>query len=498
MPEALRLADLPGTGRPVLVVGFAVTGAAVARHLVEAGVSVVVAEDHANAAMRAQAAALGVLLVERPEPQRLAELAATVGLVVVSPGVPAHHRIFSLGVPVMSELELAGRAATRAGIALIAITGTNGKTTVTTLVTQMLEASGVRALAAGNIGSPLVEVIRHGPEVAVVEASSFQLALTEQLRPKVAAWLNLSANHLDWHPSLCDYVCAKAKIWANQGYGDVAVANADDAVVARRARQAPAEHLVTFGLACGAEGASESSPGSGAGPGSAGAGYHESGGWLRSPDCSPIIAVSQLWRAFPHDRANALAACATAVAGGASIGACASVLAAFTGIAHRLELVGEADGIRWFDDSKATTPAAVCAALRAFDSVVLIAGGRNKGLDLAVIGHESHRVRAVIAIGEAADEVADVFANPGARPIPVVRAASMSEAVTAGGGAAGPGDVVLLSPGCASFDWYSSYERRGEDFTRLVRQRLGQPSPEHGPEPSPQCPQPGPHEAPGR
>lgn len=450
---------LPGEGRPVLVMGFAVTGVAVVRYLVGLGVPVVVADDRPDAAMRERAGALGILLVEKPGPALLAELAGAAGLVVVSPGIPANHPLFRVGTPVVSELELAGLASVRAGTRLAAITGTNGKTTVTTMVTEILEVSGMRARSAGNIGAPLVEVLQHDPEVAVVEASSFQLALTAEFRPGVAAWLNLSENHLDWHPSMAHYVAAKARIWANQGKGDTAVWNTDDPVVTAQAEQAPAKTHLGFGL--------HTTP-----PGGV-PGYREEGGWLRAPDGSGIIAVSDLWRALPHDRSNSLAACATATAAGGSVDACRSVLGSFKGVAHRLEMVADVDGVRWFDDSKATTPSSVRAALAGFGSVVLIAGGRNKGLDLGVMAGDAARLRAVIAIGEAAGEVADVFgAGPGSH-IPVVRAGSMAEAVDAAGMTALPGDVVLLSPGCASFDWYSSYAERGDDFARLVRRRTG-------------------------
>jgi UDP-N-acetylmuramoylalanine--D-glutamate ligase len=198
--------------------------------------------------------------------------------------------------------------------------------------------------------------------------------------------------------------------------------------------------------------------------------YTETDGWLRSPH-GPLVPVSELWRQFPHDRTNALAAAATVMeAGLATPDGVREALRSFRGIHHRIEFVAESAGVRWFDDSKATTPHAALAAIRGFDSVVLIAGGRNKALDLGEMATEPSRMRAVVAIGEAGSEVAAAFDSV----CPVASGASgMADAVHQARDLAQPGDVVLLSPGCASFDWYSSYAERGDDFARAVRQVTG-------------------------
>ncbi|PZS21104.1 MAG: UDP-N-acetylmuramoyl-L-alanine--D-glutamate ligase [Acidimicrobiales bacterium] len=429
-----------------LVVGLARTGEAVVRHFAKLGLSVVAVDDHSHPALRQRAAALGVELVEAPTPSRLAELAQGVEVVVVSPGVPAHHPVFALdpGIPVMSEVELAARATT---VPILAITGTNGKTTVTTLVTRMLAASGYRAVAAGNIGMPLVEAVATDAEVLVVEVSSFQLALTSTFRPQVATWLNVAEDHLDWHLGMDGYVAAKARIWANQGAGEVAVANAEDPVVTAAAWSAPAR-LVTFGLGVGD--------------------YRVHDQRLISPQ-GVVARVDELPRTMPHDLANALAAVATAGAGGASAEACREVLMDFGGLPHRVELVGRHGGVSWYDDSKATTPASVLAALGGLASVVLVAGGRNKGMDLSALRAGAGRIRSVVAIGEAAGEIEAAFAGLS----PVVAAGSMDEAVALAAEAARPGDSVVLSPACTSFDWYGSYAERGDDFARAVRTALG-------------------------
>ena len=427
----------------MLVVGFGVTGQAVARHA-EPG-TVIAVDDRPNDMVRQRAAELGVELIESPNDDALRSLIARSAMVLPSPGVPVSHPVYRLaeeaGTEVISEVELAARRAT---MPIVAVTGTNGKTTVTTLIASMLVESGRRALASGNIGLPLIDGVAADVDVVVAEVSSFQLQFTSTFHPVVATWLNFAEDHLDWHPSMEHYAASKARIWANQSGGDVAVVNADDEVVMAAAATAPGA-VVTFG-----------STGD----------YQCRDRVLVAPGGVEILPVGDLPRALPIDIANALAATATAVAAGADLDACRRALTEFPGLPHRVTLVHEAGGVRYFDDSKATTPASVLAALDGFPSVVLIAGGQNKGMDLSVLAARADRIRAVIAIGAAADEVEAAF--QGKRP--VVRAGSMDEAVQQAAAQARSGDVVLLSPGCASFDWYRSYAERGDDFARAVRE----------------------------
>jgi UDP-N-acetylmuramoylalanine--D-glutamate ligase len=440
----------PAVAGPVAVIGFAVTGQAVARALGAMGVEVVAVEDAPTPARDAAAHELGVELVTAPDADKLAATVGRCELVVVSPGVPPRHPVFSLVAAdrLVSEIELAWRISP---IPVVAVTGTNGKTTVTDLVTAMLVASGVRAEASGNIGRPLIATVTAGQaDLAVAEVSSFQLALSSSFRPHVATWLNVAENHLDWHRSFDDYVAAKARIWANQDATDVALANADDAVVMAAARASRAR-VVTFG--------------------STGDGYRVEGTRLVAPDGTLLATSGDLVRDLPHDRLNALAALATALEAGGSPDGCRRALRVTGPPAHRLTHVATVDGVEYYDDSKATTPAAVAAAVRGFSSVVLILGGRNKGLDLsevrrAVEGTPGLRVRGIVATGEAAPEVAALFAHG----YEVATASSMGEAVSAAAGLARPGDAVLLSPACASFDSYESYEARGDDFTATVRE----------------------------
>ena len=428
-----------------LVVGLGQAGVHVVAALQRHRWDVVVTEDAPTEAKRAAARDLGVELHEVPDAGVLTALLRQVNLVSPSPAVPLAHPVFELatreGVPVVSEFELAAWWSDRA---MVAVTGTDGKTTVTAMVAAMLEASGIRALECGNNELPLVAAIEQDADVLVVEASSFRLRFTERFRPHVGTWLNIADDHLDWHPTMEDYASSKSQVWAAQRPDDVAVANAADPIVADLARRAPSR-VRWF---CGD-----------------GEGDRVEGGVLVTAAGEQLVAVGELPRSLPHDVANALAAAGSALEAGADLDGVRRTLREFRGLPHRVSLVGESGGVRYYDDSKATAPHAVLAALRGFDSVVLIAGGRNKGLDLSVLADEADHVRAVVAIGEAAPEIERAFA--GTRPVTV--AASMDEAVAAAAAAARPGDAVVLSPACASYDWYRNYGERGDDFSRAVQ-----------------------------
>lgn len=435
---------------PTVVLGLGVTGRAVARALAARGLPVVLVDDAPSAAATDLAGELGVALVDRPGSEALAALLDGAGAWVPAPGLPESHPAFALGaargVPVIGELDLAAAWDPRP---CVAVTGTDGKTTVTALIRLMLVASGIAAVEAGNTDIPLVAAIDDpDPEVFVVEASSFRLAPLHRFAPVAACWLNFGPDHQDVHLDLGRYEAAKANVWRGFGPDQLAVANRDDPVVMGHAVGRP--HLETFGL----------------GPTPDGPGGHWSvdGSVLRTPEGAGIVDASELERALPHDLANALAAAAVARAAGATLDGTATALRAFRHLPHRVQLLGQANGVRWYDDSKATAPHAALAAVAGFRSVVLIAGGRNKGLDLSVLGAGAPHLRAVVAIGEATDEVAAAFA--GVRPVTTAR--SMDDAVRAAAEAARPGDVVLLSPACASFDWYRSYGERGDDFARAV------------------------------
>ncbi|CAN5852763.1 UDP-N-acetylmuramoyl-L-alanine--D-glutamate ligase [soil metagenome] len=446
----------------MVVVGLGVTGQAVTRALRRRGVEVTAVDDRPSDGVRAAMVAIDLELVEAPTADELRGILRGAVAMAPAPGLPEGHPAFTAaadaGVPVVSELDLAAAWDARP---CLAVTGTDGKTTVTTLVTDMLVASGRRAVAVGNTEVPLVAAIDEpGTEVFVVEASSFRLAPVTRFRPRVGTWLNFAADHLDVHRSLGDYEAAKARIWADMTDRQVAVANADDAVVMAHATDLP--RTTTFGLDPDRE-----------------PDYRVVDGMLRTPTGEELVGTDDLFRSLPHDVANALAASATVLAddgslaaGAASVGGSLDgvrrALRAFRGLPHRVALVGEADGVRYYDDSKATAPHATGAAVSGFASVVLIAGGRNKGLELKPLAALTDRLRAVVAIGEAAPEVEATF--EGLRPVRV--ATSMDDAVALAADLARPGDAVLLSPACASFDWYRSYGERGDDFARAVTARL--------------------------
>jgi UDP-N-acetylmuramoylalanine--D-glutamate ligase len=450
----------------VAVLGLGVTGDAVVRWARALGDEVVLIDDRPGSVADerlATARALGVELQATPAGAALDAFVAGLDLVVPSPGVPERHALLvaaaRAGVPVRGEVDIAAELLAARGRAFVAITGTNGKTTVTELTVAMLEASGVPAVAAGNIGAPLLDAARDDDapagsadrRVVVAEVSSFQLATTTgAFRPRAAAILNLADDHLDWHRTFAAYAAAKARIFSAQAPDDLVVYNADDPVVAGLVADAPGRTRA-FSVVDGAA-----------------AGYRvvatATGRVLVAADGTELAAVDDLRATAPHDLANALAAAALALEVGGTPAGVGAAFRVFARGPHRLHEVATIDGVRYVDDSKATNVHAALAAVRTFPRVVLIAGGRNKGLDLSGLRAASDRVVAVVAIGEAADEVEDAFR--GVKP--VLRATSMVEAVRAARDAATAGDVVLLSPACASFDWYRSYGERGDDFARVV------------------------------
>ncbi len=448
----------------VLVVGLATTGESVVSYTRAAGHDVTVVDDapgssDAYAARAGRARAAGAEVLERPAAGEAAALGRAADLVVPSPGVhPDHPALVSAhgaGVPVRSEIDLAA-ARLRArpdAPRLVAVTGTNGKTTVTTLIDVMLREAGVTSAAAGNIGRPLLDAAGDDVDVVVAEVSSFQLAFTtDAFAPDVGVLLNVAADHLDWHGSAEAYVQAKAEIFRHQSESALLVVNRDDVVTTRLGATAPGR-VVRFGTGT-------------PGPGDFGV----VGDDLVGP---PGVLAPVPASGAPHDIANALAAAAAALEVGADVDAMARALAGFGGLAHRVQLVGERAGVRYYDDSKATNPHATAGALAGFEHAVLIAGGRNKGLDLASLRVHAAQLRAVVAIGESAGEVEAAFTGA----VPVVRADSMHDAVRAASVHAQPGDAVLLSPACASFDWYESYAARGDDFASEVASLVDDPEP---------------------
>lgn len=440
----MTLDELLASPCSALLVGFGLTNRAVAAALVRRGHAVVVVDDRGGDEVGAAAVDLGLTLSDASV--AIDAYVSAADLVIPTPGLPERHGVFAAaddaGIPIASEFDLAAVWDDRP---IVAITGTNGKTTVVELAVSALAEAGRAAVAAGNTDIPLVAAIDDPAiEVFVVEASSFRLARADRFRPSVGAWLNFAPDHLDVHEDLDAYEAAKARMFQLVPPDGTVVANAGDAVVMRNI---PAGvRVVTFGTPD--------------------ADWRVNGDELIGPQGS-FAQRSELWRSLPHDIENTLAVAAVLAPIGVEPEAIARAGAGFTTMAHRLVPVGQLDGQTYFDDSKATTPHATLAALRGFDEVVLIAGGKNKGIDLGELVNGAPHVRAVVAIGDAACEVATAFAGH-AR---VEKATTMEAAVDTARGLSGGEVPVLLSPGCASFDWYSSYGERGDDFGRIVRER---------------------------
>ena len=444
---------LPEIPPQVLLAGFGQANRAAARALTARGHTVTALDDRYDDAAVAAANELGLELAIAPTPRHIAELVGAADIVVPTPGLPHCHGVLAAavayGVPTASEFDLARAWDSRP---IAGVTGTSGKTTTTEVIVAALEASGIRSLAAGNNDTPLVAAIeRPDVEVFVAEASSFRLAHSRCFEPRAACWLNFAPDHLDVHRDLAAYEAAKARIWGCLPAEAVAIANREDPTVMGRVR----DDRCTWTFAT-------------RGP----ADWRREGDMLVGPR-GPVIDIGELHRAMPHDLANALAAAATATAVGASAEGIRTALRAFEPGAHRLQWIASIDGVDFYDDSKATTPHATVAALFSFEAAVLIAGGRNKGIDLRGLLDAAERVHAVVAIGEAAQEVSDVFE----RHRPVRRAVDMREAVRIAASLAEPGMAVLLSPACASFDAYRSYAERGDDFARIVTEAAGRPPP---------------------
>ncbi|MEA3183762.1 MAG: UDP-N-acetylmuramoylalanine--D-glutamate ligase, partial [Ilumatobacteraceae bacterium] len=374
-----------------------------------------------------------------------------------APGVPETHPVIEAahrhGTPIRTEIDLAYEwEQERLGgpRPMLAVTGTDGKTTTTMMAAAMLRCSGLKVAAVGNTELPLIAALDDDVDAFVVECSSFRLNWIEHFRSDASVWLNLAEDHQNWHVSMRAYELAKARLWAHNRSTDVAVGNAADPVVMRNLATASGRR-VTFGADD--------------------ADYRLVGTTLTGPRGS-LAERSLMTRDLPHDVTDALAASAIVIESGlATAAAVAEALATFEYPPHRIERVGVYDGVAWYNDSKATTPHAAITAIRGFRSIVLMAGGRNKGLDLASLALEHDRVKAVVALGEAASTIHDAFAPW----CPVAEVDSMHAAVDAAAAFAAAGDTVLLSPACASFDWYpeGGYPARGDDFKRLVHARFG-------------------------
>jgi UDP-N-acetylmuramoylalanine--D-glutamate ligase len=465
-------------GKRVMVLGLARTGCAVARFLADRGAEVLVSDCKSEADLGGEIAALGGLparyFLGGAEPAWL----AGVDLLVPSPGVPGENSLLQeaqrRGIEILSEIELAYRFLRTP---LIAITGTNGKSTTTALVGEMLKASGFTTFVGGNIGTPLIgfaggdpstraTVPGRGPSLRVVlserseskgdwqwgvaEISSFQLEWVEEFRPKVAALLNLSEDHLDRYPDFRAYCRAKERIFAAQQPGDVAVLNRDDSLV-WAAKERIRSQVISFGWSPVEEGVC-------AGKGEIvwrGGGNEER------------YSLARVKIEGVHNVENLMAATAAAKAAGAPADAIQRAIDGFPGLEHRLEFVREKNGVRYFNDSKGTNVGAVAKSLASFSvPVLLLAGGVDKGGDYRILEGEIKRtVKKLILFGAAKEKIRAALGDFTDTVVVDNLAAAIDEARRSGR----PGDVVLLSPACSSFDMFRDYTDRGKQFKELVK-----------------------------
>jgi UDP-N-acetylmuramoylalanine--D-glutamate ligase len=450
----------------VAVLGFARSGRALAEALVERGVEVAVADDRPETAFAeiGELRARGVRFsfgegsdpLRGSDPMRFLEGADWLAL---SPGVPPTHPAVVAarrrGMPVLSEIEIAWRIAeseTRGSNRWVAVTGTNGKSTTTAWIAEILRSGSRPVALAGNIGTPLSGFLGDlTPRDFVCEVSSFQLEGIETFRPDVAVLTNVTPDHLDRYASFEEYAAAKERVFENQRDEDSAVVNADDpvsSVVETRARRVPFSRLAP-------------APG---------------GTWIENGQIVSeargtrrnVLAADRLALPGAHNLENALAVVAAAECLGAPLEDIRKALTGFRGLAHRTELVAEGGGVTWVDDSKGTNVDATVKSLegRPAKSVLLILGGRDKHGDFGRLAAPvSHAARAVLTIGEAAGPIETALAGAA----PIESCGTMEAAVARAAELARPGDTVLLSPACASFDQYANFEERGVHFAALAR-----------------------------
>lgn len=459
--------------RPTVIVGLGETGLSCVRYLLARKRDVVVVDS------REQPPKLSALHTEFSDvPLYLGgfdeDVLGRAKEIILSPGVslqePAIERVMELGVPVIGDIELFARElhASNARGSIIAVTGSNGKSTVTSLVAEMARMDGRTIRVGGNLGPPALALLGEEGEEAelfVLELSSFQLETTTSLNPIAATILNLSEDHMDRYVDMSSYAKAKCRIFAGDG---AIVLNLDDPmVVAMRSKQAGLDRdnirrIIGFTLAV---------------PGVDEFGVVDRDGdaWIAYGE-TPLLPISALRLQGMHNVANALAALALGMAAGLSLAAMRETLREFSGLPHRCQLVAEYNDVRWFNDSKATNVGATVAAIRGLGrqegKLVLIAGGDGKGADFsplgaAIKGDEStaqETIRAMVLLGRDADRIATVVQGM----IPIVYVDDMHDAVRQARELAHPGDSVLLSPACASWDMYRDYRERGKLFTNEV------------------------------
>ena len=439
----------------MLVVGLARTGVATSLFCAARGANVTATDARTEKAIGDVLSQLRTAGVHLELGGHREETVLQQDLIIPSPGVPADAPLLksarAKGITIWSEIELADRFLNGR---LIGITGSNGKTTTTSLIEHILRSAGISTILAGNIGTPLISRVEetNDASVTVVELSSFQLELIDSFRPNISVFLNLTPDHLDRHHTLDEYGAAKARIFENQTETDSAVLNADDPATTK---YAPAKPQV-FWFSRKQRVAQ-------------GAFVRENEiVFRRDGKEETLLKLQDIPMAGAHNVENVLAAVAATRLAGADASAIAKGVRSFSGVEHRLEFVAEIGGVRYYNDSKATNVDATLKALDSFPGRILVVlGGKDKGSDYTGL-QKSLREKTILAllIGAAAEEIEKQIAGS----VAIERAGTIERAVEIASQAARPGDVVLLAPACASFDQFENYEHRGRVFKDLVHQ----------------------------
>lgn len=446
LPEKMEL-----KGKRVMVLGLARTGSEAARFLVRQGAEVLVSDCRGAAELKQEREALAALPLRLLLGGEETAWLEGVDLLVTSPGVPAENPLLlgagQKGIEVISEIELAYRFIKAP---LVAITGTNGKSTTATLAGEMLKANGLKTFVGGNIGAPLIGFVSGGWDWGVAEVSSFQLEWVEQFRPKIAVLLNITEDHLDRYPDFASYREAKERIFAAQAEGDIAVLNRDDPLV-WPVRERLRSRVISFGWAEVEEGAFATA----------------SEIVWRSASREERFPLGRVKIQGVHNVENLMASIAVAKSVGVPASVVQKVVEEFPGLEHRLEFVREQGGVRFYNDSKGTNVGAALKSLTSFSApVILLAGGVDKGGDYApLVGEVRRKVKKLILFGAAKEKIRQALGHLTETAVVDTLEAAVREACAC----AEPGDVVLLSPACSSFDMFQNYAERGKVFKTLVQ-----------------------------
>jgi UDP-N-acetylmuramoylalanine--D-glutamate ligase len=456
--------------KKVLVVGLGVTGVAVAQFLKRREAVVVVTDQTAKQKLEARAQTLRKMDITVELGRHRSETFEQAELIVLSPGV-SHTiapvlRAKRLGIPVIGEIELASRFIQEP---IVAVTGTNGKTTTTQLLGNMLQNCGFNVFIGGNIGRPLIDCagMDQKADMIVAEISSFQLDTIDTFKPKIGVLLNITMDHQDRYPNFSAYTAAKMRLFKNQRPEDIAVLNGADPVVRSLTERLKSQKLYYGLLNDQEEGATINGNGIRFRFNESIGGEHESSLYRGALRNRGAINVANAKLADRHNLENVSAACLAALAAGGGPRGIQRALDQYQGAAHRLEHIDTIHGVDFFNDSKATNVDAVKKAVQSFSKpVVLIMGGLDKGGDFHALRKVIARhAKNLIVMGKSADLIQSALGDI----VPTVPATSMADAIKQAYRVVSPGNVVLLSPGCASFDMYSSYAQRGDDFKKAVK-----------------------------